>query len=173
MLELYCGDGKGKTTACVGLAVRAAGHDIPVIFAQFMKNNHSGEITILQGIPQIQVMHTEVFYGFVKDMNTRQKEEMKLHNTKLVQEIERKIRASQQEFMVVILDEVLHACHKNLLDETLLYHLLDACTPNIEIVFSGKHPSKELCRRADYISEIHKIKHPFDQGIAARKGIEL
>lgn len=173
MIQIYCGDGKGKTTAAVGQAVRAAGHGFYVIFAQFLKNDSSGEISILKGLSGIQVIHTAVFYGFVKDMNIEQRAEMKIQCTGLLQQIEEKLWMKQGENRLVVLDEVLHACNKELLEEQRLCEFLDACPEKTEVVLTGRNPSAALMERADYISEIHKIKHPYDRGITARKGIEL
>lgn len=173
MIEIYCGDGKGKTTAAVGISVRAAGHDIPVLFAQFMKGSSPGEITILKSLPQVQVFHAEVFYGFTKHMNQQQKEEMKQQYTGMIKLLEHKIMAAKGSLVLVVLDEIIHACNQNLLEEELLYQFLDRCPDAAEIVLTGREPSSALLERADYVSQIHKIKHPYDRGILARKGIEL
>ena len=173
MIEIYCGDGKGKTTASVGLAVRGAGHNIKVIFMQFMKGDSSGEIAVLRKIPCVSVYHTPVFYGFVKNMTDEQKREMCGHYSRLIEKAHEEIKNANGEKMIIILDEVIHACNYGLLKEEELLNLIDGCPENIEIVLTGRDPSDELVKRADYISEVKKIKHPFDRGIMAREGIEL
>lgn len=172
MLEIYCGNGKGKTTAAVGLSVRAAGHQIKVLFIQFMKNDTSGEITILKSLPTVRVLHSDIFYGFVKNMNLQQREEMKKQYTQLLKEAEKEVRTAGKKEMVIVLDEVIHACNYKLLDEQKLCRFLDQCPNNIEVVLTGREPSEQLQKRADYISNIRKEKHPYDKGILARKGIE-
>lgn len=169
MIHIYYGDGKGKTTAAVGLAIRGAGNDFNVAFAQFLKDDSSGEISILRNIPQIRVFHTDSFYGFVKYMNDEQKNEMKADYAELLKKVEREIK----ENTIVILDEVIHACNFGLLEEQVLCKFLDKYSQSAEIVLTGRNPSQELIKRADYISEIKKIRHPYDKGIEARKGIEL
>ena len=177
MIQIYCGDGKGKTTASVGLAVRAAGHGIPVIFAQFLKDDSSGEIAVLRTLPQVQVLHGTVFYGFVKNMSGEQREETKACYRNLMQEIEQKILGLKSSMAVVILDEVLHACNFKLLEEDFLCGFMENCRKNfsgeLEFILTGRDPSPHLLKLADYVSEVQKKKHPFDKGIGARKGIEL
>lgn len=169
MIQIYCGDGKGKTTASVGLAIRGAGNDFNVLFSQFLKDDSSGEINILKNIPQIRVFHTNAFYGFVKYMSDEQKAEMKADYAELINRVEREIK----ENTIVILDEVIHACNFGLLEEKTLCEFLDKYSQSAEIVLTGRNPSQELIKRADYISEIKKVRHPYDKGIEARKGIEL
>lgn len=173
MIEIYCGDGKGKTTAAVGLAVRAAGRGIPVVFIQFLKSDASGEIHVLRNLPRVAVYHAKAFYGFTKDMNEQQKAELRLHYEVLLQKAEEEIKAAAGHQLVLVLDEAIHACNKGLLEEERLVRLLEGCPENVEVVLTGREPSKALTDRADYISRIEKVRHPYDKGIPARKGIEL
>lgn len=173
MTELYCGDGKGKTTASVGLAIRAAGHKIPVYFYQFMKDGSSGEIGILKTIPGIQVKYPPVFYGFVRNMTEEQKVEMKGHYTSMLQSVKQVIAEHPKEPIVIVLDEVIHACNHQLLSEPELCEMLTCCSPNIEILLTGRNPSQALLKLSDYVSNVQKVKHPFDKGVLAREGIEF
>lgn len=173
MIQIYCGEGKGKTTAAAGLAVRAAGNHIPVIFAQFMKDGNSGEIAVLKEIPGIRVLYPDLFYGFVRNMDEQQKEEMRIQYITLLNRIEKEMEGMQADMAVIVLDEVLHACNFGLLEEDRLCCFLDHCPDTAELILTGWNPSRELIRRADYISEIKKVKHPFDKGIPARRGIEF
>lgn len=179
MIEIYCGDGKGKTTAAVGLALRAAGNEIPVLFFQFMKDGSSGEMGMLKKLEGVSVYYPQTFYGFADTMNEQQKEEMRgqyqallaMAKVKVQQTVQGGSRQIQTD-LLVILDEVIHACNKNLLDEKELLKLIEECPANIELVLTGRNPSSELLRTADYITEMKKRRHPFDKGIPARKGIE-
>lgn len=200
MVEIYCGEGKGKTTAAVGLALRAAGNGLKVLFVQFMKDGSSGEVKALKGLPEVSVYYPKVFYGFARTMNSRQKEEMKLVYAGLLEtafavlkahknactepESQREEKAgkmftestaegTEEIRLVIILDEVIHACNKGLLEEAELIMLLEECPGDTEIVLTGREPSGPLMEKADYISEIKKIRHPFDKGVPSRKGIEL
>lgn len=181
MIEIYCGDGKGKTTAAVGLTLRAAGNGIPVLFIQFMKDGSSGEIKMLKALPGVTVHYPDSFYGFANAMNEQQKEEMRVQYQEFIEMTTRvlekqknaNLQAERKVSLVVVLDEVIHACNKNLFKEEALIKLLEECPDNTELVLTGRNPSKRLLEKADYISEIEKRRHPFDKGIPARKGIEL
>lgn len=179
MIEIYCGDGKGKTTAAAGLALRAAGNGIPVLFLQFMKEGSSGEMKMLKILPGVKVGYPDPFYGFSSTMNEQQKEEMRKQYKELLdtalQALKNQKNADSKQgvSLVVVLDEVIHACNKKLLKEEALLKLLEECPDNTEVVLTGRNPSKRLLEKADYISEIEKRRHPFDRGVSARKGIEL
>ena len=82
LLHIYCGDGKGKTTAATGLAVRAAGSSMRVLFARFLKNEFSGELKILDQIPEIEVLHLEKSYGFFKTLSEKEQEEVRENTRK-------------------------------------------------------------------------------------------
>lgn len=172
MLEIYCGDGKGKTTASVGLGLRAAGAGFSVWFFQFMKSGSSSEIKMLSRIPGIQVRCPEKFFGFTKNMTEEQKEWMKKEYERMLEEAKKAAKDTKKETLIVF-DEVLHACNQGLLEEELLRKFLIRYKDFIEIVLTGRNPSRLLLELADYVSEVKKQKHPYDQGIKARKGIEF
>jgi len=193
MIEIYCGDGKGKTTAAVGLSVRAAGHGIPVFFLQFMKDGGSGELVVLRNLPGVRVRYAQHFFGFFRSMSDEQRAEMKKQYQEMfdqaVSEVYQEIsvhdggaeppeqkaesKANAEISCVLVLDEVLHACNKGLLEESDLLAFLDHCPQQVEVVLTGREPSDELKKRADYISEIRKECHPYDRGVMAREGIEI
>ncbi len=178
MIEIYCGDGKGKTTAAVGLALRAAGNKIPVLLIQFMKDGSSGEVQMLKKLEGVSVYYPKTFYGFADTMNEQQKEEMRGQYQELLSmaaeamEKQKVMHQEEQIGLLLILDEVIHACNKNLLEEQVLLKLVKECPDNTELVLTGRNPSSELLKMADYITEMKKRRHPFDKGIPARKGIE-
>lgn len=187
MVEIYCGDGKGKTTAAAGLALRAQGHGIPVIFAQFLKEDGSGEIAGLRSLTGVAVLHARVFHGFVKHMSEAQRREARAAYDALLCEVvcmtEQMEKQDGTEYcqgrhiadisVLVVLDEVLHACNFGLLDEERLLAFISSQPPEVEIVLTGRNPSEVLRERADYISVIEKDRHPFDLGVGARVGVEL
>lgn len=183
MVEIYCGDGKGKTTAAIGLGIRAAGHRIPVLFVQFLKDDSSGEISVLRTIDGIRLLHPHNFYGFVRNMTEEEKRETRTDYAAMMKQVqdwlkEQRMSWSEEKGMadvraVVILDEVLHACNFGLLDETALLDVICGYRDCVEFVLTGREPSEKLRGEADYISLIKKQKHPYDIGITARNGIEL
>ncbi|MGN0436462.1 MAG: cob(I)yrinic acid a,c-diamide adenosyltransferase [Wujia sp.] len=202
MIQIYCGDGKGKTTAAVGLAIRAAGHGIPVFFTQFLKDDTSGEINILKKLDGIRVMHPDCFYGFVRNMTEEQRADIQEAYSSLLHVVKEIIESELEQYsscragkyeacddrmkdrenldltksqgieMVVVLDEVLHAVNYKLLDELALIELMSCYREKVEFVLTGWNPSVKLLELADYVSEVTKRKHPFDNGIFARNGIE-
>ena len=169
LIHLYCGDGKGKTTAAVGLAIRAAGAGKKVLFTQFYKNGSSSEVPVLREIENIETMHCPVSYGFYKNMSETQKMQAKHDYGVLLDDVLKKAESME----VLVLDEVVSACNHGTVSENKIVAFLENKPQWLEVVLTGREPSPRLMELADYISEIKKIKHPFDKGIAARKGVEF
>lgn len=166
LIHIYCGDGKGKTTAAIGLAVRAAGSGKCVLVGQFFKDGTSSEIGILEKIPGITVYRAAEHYGRYANMNEEQRALAGHYYNAYLSEL---LRLSQN-FDVLILDEIFAACRHKMVDLQALLAYLDGVHP--EVVMTGREPDVALCDRADYITEMQKRKHPFDRGIPSRKGIE-
>lgn len=165
MLHIYYGDGKGKTTAAAGLALRMAGYGKKVLFVQFLKGGVSGEIAPLQKCG-IKVMRCDREYGFFGEMTEEERADMTAcHNANLKYALE-----NADGFDIIVLDEIFSAYNYNLADRELVKRAVSECT--CELVLTGHEPEEWFLERADYVSEIKKIKHPFDSGISARKGIE-
>lgn len=179
MIEIYHGDGKGKTTAAVGLAVRAAGRGIPVLFVQFLKDDTSGEIAMLKKLG-IELLHAPENYGFVSRMSREEQEKTRANYADMLEKVRSwsgKYAVSTQDGMevqaVVVFDEILHAVKYGLVEEPVLMSLLQENRINLEYVLTGRNPSDKLLAAADYVTEMRKVKHPYEQGISARKGIEF
>lgn len=168
-VHLYCGDGKGKTTAAVGLTVRASGAGKRVIFSQFFKDGSSSEVRRLRELPGIQTMHTQTVKGFYWNMTPEQRRQASEDYTALFREV---ISAAQQADLL-ILDEIVSACNREMVPEALVLEFLRSKPQELEVVLTGRNPSEKLMELADYITEMRKVRHPFDQGIPARKGIEF
>ena len=168
LIHLYCGDGKGKTTAAAGLALRCAGAGGNVVFAQFLKDGTSSEMAMLEQCPGIHTLCCPENYGFIRDMDEDMRKEAGLAFSGLF------AGAAQlgKNADMVILDEICAACRGGFVDEGKLLAFLDDPERTAEVILTGRDPSKEMEKRADYITCMEKIKHPFDRGIAARKGIE-
>ncbi len=170
MIHIYCGDGKGKTTAATGLAVRAAGCGMKVLFARFLKNENSGELSILDSVPEIEVLHLERSYGFFNTLTDEEKEEVRQMYGQLWDLIKEKISGGQ--FQMLVIDEFMAAYRYGLIGREEALDLLTGKPEALELVLTGRNPGPELTELADYVSEIRKVKHPFDHGIMARRGIE-
>lgn len=169
-VHIYCGDGKGKTTASIGLAVRAAGRGKRVLIARFLKTEDSGEVEVLRSIPGITVLPCEKTFGFYFQMSEDQKRDAAEYYSGLLERAW--AMAADGQVDLLILDEIMAACTYDLVDETRLHQLMDTRPKHLEIIMTGRDPSRELQNRADYISRVEKVKHPFDSGVAAREGIE-
>lgn len=170
LIHVYCGDGKGKTTAAAGLSIRAAGCGMKVVFLQFLKSMESGEVEVLRNIDNITVIRNEKDYGFFNRMTEEDKHAItELHNDNL------KIAlglVDDGQCDLLVLDEACAAYNHNLLDRTLVEELIKNKKDALELVLTGRDPDPLFTEYADYVSEIRKIKHPYDKKIIARKGIE-
>lgn len=169
-VHIYCGDGKGKTTAAIGLSVRASGCGKKVLVTRFLKTDHSGEVKVLEAIPGVTVTPCERSFGFFTRMTEEQKKEAAVYYSQLLESTLEK--AVKEEYDLLVMDEIMAVCNYGLVDEEVVRTFLENRPEGLEVVLTGRNPSKELTDLADYVSEIHKIKHPYDQGLNARKGIE-
>lgn len=169
LIHLYCGDGKGKTTAAVGLAVRAAGAGLPVVFTQFFKNGSSSEIRSLNDLKHIRTVHCQTVPGRFSRMTEEQRCQAAADYRALLE----KALLLARDARLLVLDEVVSACNHGILDEERLAGFLGEKPAELEVVLTGRNPSERLLGLADYITEMKKIRHPYDRGIHARQGIEF
>ena len=169
MIHIYCGDGKGKTTAAMGLAVRMAGSGGGVLIGQFFKDGSSSEIRAISSLSGVEIAHPRLHFGRFGTMTGPQKEELRTCYGEFLQEI---IRRSPS-FDLIVLDESVSAYMYGMLEHETLLVFLRREGQNREIVLTGRDPAPELTEPADYVTEMRKVKHPFERGIAGRKGIEF
>ena len=167
MLHLYCGNGKGKTTAAMGLALRAAGRGKRVVIAQFLKGADSGERLALAQFPQVTLLPVPDTVKF----SFRMTEEERQAEAKRYQQLLRLIRQEAQDCFLLVLDEACAAVNTGLLPLEDLLACLDCL--DCEVVLTGRDPAAQLVDRADYITSMEAVRHPFSQGITAREGIEF
>ncbi|WP_158562647.1 cob(I)yrinic acid a,c-diamide adenosyltransferase [Eubacterium sp. AF17-7] len=170
MLHIKCGDGVGKTTSAVGQAVRMLGYNKKVIFVQFMKDGLSGEINFLKNNSNIYVLHPTGPIKFIWNMTASEKSDLKDIHTNLIKETEKILKSDN--ISMVIFDEFNSANELNLLDKDYAYKLICEYKDKTEIILTGRNPEEKYVEISDYISEINCIKHPFESGVNARKGIE-
>ncbi|HHV50461.1 MAG TPA: cob(I)yrinic acid a,c-diamide adenosyltransferase [Clostridiales bacterium] len=168
LVHLYCGEGKGKTTAAMGLCLRAAGRGLRVGIAQFIKPGDSGEIKILSTLENVKVFPFLPDVKFTNIMSEAERSHARNFYSGLIKLIYEEI----DNFNLLILDEAVAAVTENLVELESIIHLIKNRPSGLEIVITGRKPPQELMDIADYISEIRNIRHPFDKGIPARKGIE-
>jgi len=166
MIHLYTGDGKGKTTAAMGLAIRAAGRGKKVVIVQFLKGTDTGELHSLCLIPNITVIRNLEAKGFFHNAPT----DIRL---KITEENNENLRvALAVPHDLIVLDEICAAYDLEAVNRNAVDDLLRGLSPGKELVLTGRNPPRHFCDAADYISEIHSVKHPFERGVQAREGIE-
>lgn len=170
LIHIYCGDGKGKTTAAVGLAVRCAGRGNKVLLVQFLKSRDSGELYSLAKLPDIEVMRGKESKKFTFQMNEEEKHALLIEHNKMFEKVLAKIKNGG--YSLLILDEVIGALNAKVFEMPKLIEFLRHKPENLEVVLTGRNPAPELVEIADYVSEMRKVKHPMDKGIMAREGIE-
>lgn len=167
LVHIYCGDGKGKTTAAIGLAVRAAGCGKRVYLLQFLKNRQTGEYKSLQNLPNVKIktMETE---KFIFQMSTAEKDAVK--RRQIFDFI--KISKEMLNYDLLILDEIFGAIETETFSLNRLLDFLKTKPPALEVVLTGRNVPAALLPYADYISRMVCVRHPYMRGISARTGIE-
>ncbi len=167
LVMVYTGDGKGKTTAALGLAFRAAGHGFRILTVHFMKGRNYGEAMAAAQLPHFDVIKAgrEKFV----DPDNPDPEDLRLAAEGLARAQK---AAADGEYDLIVLDEINVAVNFNLVSLREVLGLLDSRAPGVDLVLTGRNAPPEILARADMVSEVRDIKHHFASGIKARKGIE-
>lgn len=166
LVHLYWGDGKGKTTAAMGLALRALGSGRSVVIVQFLKGGQSGEIPLLRSLG------ARIFRGKAgTKFSFQMSEEEQAETLALQTENLRQALACRCDMLV--LDEACSAWQTGLVDQELLKKAVLERPEGQEVVLTGRNPPEWLREAADYITEMRCCRHPFEWGISAREGVEF
>jgi cob(I)alamin adenosyltransferase len=174
LVEIYTGDGKGKTTAALGLALRAAGQGNKVLIYQFLKppSLNTGERATLSLLPAIRIDSLDIQWDMAK--SPKDPKAISATQTAIHEAIERLSKsAAKREFDVLILDEIAYCVSKGLATIQDIKNLAAGRDKHVEIILTGRGATPELIALADLVTEMKNIKHPFDKGAAARQGIEF
>jgi cob(I)alamin adenosyltransferase len=167
LIQVYTGDGKGKTTAALGLALRAAGRNMKVLIVQFMKKWDYGELHSVELIPNItlKTFGTKdfVYKGKAKKIDYEEAEKAFSFGVEGMQ---------SGDYDIVIFDELNMALYYELLDLKEVVQKLKGESNNVEVVITGRRAPQEIIEIADLVTEMKEIKHPYQKGIEARRGIE-
>lgn len=168
LVHLYTGNGKGKTTAAFGLALRVAGRGGRVLIVQFLKGLPTGEVMAVKKIPEIEVRRfgSERFV----DPKRPKEEDIALARRGLQ---EAAAAMSSGDYRLVVLDEVNVAVAFKLIDEEEVISAVESRHPHTEVVLTGRYAPPSFYELADYVTEFKEVKHPFSSGIPAREGIEF
>jgi cob(I)alamin adenosyltransferase len=175
LVQIYTGDGKGKTTAAFGLALRAAGQGNKVLIYQFLKppSLDIGERFALQlGAARIRVEALDVPWDMSKSFDDEK--DISRMRTAIKKVLDRIAQTAEKRFYdLLILDEIVFCLSKGLAKLEDIKNIIDKKDPAVEIVLTGRGATQELIAMADLVTEMKKIKHPFDKGLSARRGIEF
>ncbi len=166
MTIVYTGDGKGKTTAALGLALRAFGGGEKVLILQFIKGAQiSGELEALKLLP-IEIRQCGL--GFTNQGEISAHKSAAANALKIAQD-----EIISGKWNLIILDEINYAVKFGLIGEAEMLNLLKICPANLDLVFTGRNATEKLIEAADLVTEMKLIKHPYQRGIQARRGIEF
>lgn len=170
-VHIYTGDGKGKTTAAVGLGLRAYGRGFKVLLVQFLKSEPSGEIIAIEKLgPNFKSFRTKKVNGFFINMNEEKRQELKKSEQEAFQYAREAVMSG--EWDLVILDEVIGSLGIGLIELKSLIDLIKEKPESVELVLTGRNAPIELIELSDYVSEIKAVKHVFSKGVPSREGIE-
>ena len=171
MIHVYYGDGKGKTTAAVGRALRAAGSNMKVLFVQFLKTEFSGERNLLGKLENVTMTSCPLELKFTNEMTDAERQQTAV----LFRWIFERSAATalSERYDMIVLDEVFDIINEGMLGEAEVLEFITNAPNSIEIVMTGHNPPQRFIDEADYVTEMKKIKHPFDKGLTSRIGIEF
>jgi len=171
LVQIYTGSGKGKTTAALGLALRAAGWGKKVIIYQFLKPPALalGERkAVTKSKLPIKIVPVDIKWNLCRSNNKSLVCEKVEKTCKEIQTV-----AQKGKYDLIILDEIIYCCFKKLVDKKTIEKIIKSKKPNVEIIMTGRGATKEIINLADLVTEMKEIKHPFNKSIKARKGIEF
>lgn len=165
LVHLYWGNGKGKTTAAMGVALRSLAAGKRVVIVQFLKGRESGEVKLLSQLGA-KIFRGKSGQKFVFQMTEQEKAE-----TRKTQE-ENLLAALKEPADLLILDEACAALKLSMVDEALLKRAVLEKPENQELILTGREPADWMEEAADYSTEMHCWRHPYEKGITAREGVE-
>lgn len=168
-IQVYTGNGKGKTTAALGLALRAAGHGLRTYIGQFLKGQAYGELLAARKLDPLITIEQFGRKGFVHVTGNPDEEDIRRVRSGL-EKCRRAMLSGR--FAIIVLDEINVALHFRLLEEKDVLGFLDRKPADVEVVLTGRYAPASLLRRADLVTEMKEKKHYYALGVRARRGIE-
>ena len=170
-IQIYTGNGKGKTTCAVGQGIRACGCGFKVLMVQFLKSWNTGEIDIIKNIDKFDFMRIGSPRDFTWNLTDREKSELKCEittNFKFLSDL-----ITSKKYDMIILDEILGTINEGFLSEDEVIDCISKKPNNVEIIITGRNASKRIIEKAELVTEMKEIKHYFKKGVEARRGIEF
>ena len=171
LIQVYTGKGKGKTTAAMGLALRALGHGMCVCIVQFLKKKgRSGEIEAIKRFRGIRVLHAGGVLPMRRAPNEKERKQLRQSLADALSECENIMR--REKYDVIILDEINFAMSSGLVNPEAVLELMKIKPGSVELVLTGRGAPRKILQRADLVTRMEEVKHPFSRGVKARKGID-
>lgn len=167
-IHVYTGPGKGKTTAALGLALRATGAGFKIIMIQFMKGRRYNEINSIEKIPNFKIVQ----YGRDEFVSKKNPEKIDIDLAEKGFNFAKEV-IKNNKYDLVILDEINVAVDYNLISLNDLLKLIEQKPKKLELVLTGRYAHPEIVKIADLVTEMLEIKHPYQKGIKARAGIDF
>jgi len=172
LVHVYTGDGKGKTTAAIGLGIRACGHGMKVLMIQFLKSMPTGEVTALERLAPLFELHRGAeSRNFTWNMNVEERKAAIIEQKELFDyTIE---QAASDRWDMIILDEIMAAVDQEMISPEDVISMIKARPDRLEVVLTGRKAPGGFTDIADYVSDIRCFRHPMEKGISPRRGIEF
>jgi cob(I)alamin adenosyltransferase len=171
-IQIYTGNGKGKTTAAVGLATRAAGNKFRVCMVQFLKSGVTGELESAKLMaPYFTIHRFERPRGFFWTLNDQEKIELKEDIQVAYKFCIKQLEEGNCD--ILIMDEIMGTLSNGLITEEQLIELIDKKPDDVELIMTGRNVPESIMQRANLVTEMKDLKHYFNEGVPARKGIEF
>ncbi len=170
LVHIYTGDGKGKTTSAIGLAVRALGGGFKVCYTSFHKRPERYGYTEMDSLKKLEATVLNFAKGHPKLDRSIDPEVTKHETAEAILQIKKLI--TEQEFDLLIMDEILISVRDNYIPEQTLEEFIRSKPDGLELVMTGRGATPRIIELADYVSYVEKVKHPYDCGVASRKGVE-
>ena len=170
LIQIYSGEGKGKTTAAFGLALRAAGNGFKVAIFQFLKakGNKTGELALAKKFKNVKIFRNDQTHPM---FNKNIKMADLKHNAELLFALV-KTTVFSGEYDLVVLDEINNCMFGGLIEKSEVLSLIKQKPIHVELVLTGRSVPDEIVKASDLVTEMRMVKHPYEKGVSARKGIE-
>lgn len=170
--DIYTGNGKGKTTAAIGQGVRACGSGLKVYMVQFLKTYDTGELKSIKKLePNFKIFRFETERDFFWNLNDEEKAELKKEVKKAYEFCMEALKKEACD--VLIMDEIMGVIKNKLLSKEDILKLIEIKPSSVELILTGRDVPSEIAQKADLITEMKEVKHYFNKGVPARKGIEF
>lgn len=171
-IQVYTGNGKGKTTAAMGLALRALGDGMTVYVVQFLKSWQTGEVKSLKFFQEnFKIFRFDKVKGFTWNLNQEELEILKQEIKKAYNFVEEILKLRSCD--ILILDEIMGTLKNGFLTEEEVLKLMDLKPDNMELILTGRNVPNKILEKADLVTEMKNIKHYYEKGVNAREGIEF